>query len=281
MFKITKKKILAQSIKLIEVLAPEIAAKGQAGQFIILRIDENGERIPLTLADFDRQQGTITLIYQEVGRTTLELGRLEPGDFILDLVGPLGKSSEIEKYGTVVCVGGGVGVAPIYPITRALADADNHIISIIGARSNNHLILADEMEKVSEKLYIATDDGTTGHKGFVTDILKGIIDSEIQIDLVLAIGPMVMMKAVSELTRPYDIKTVVSLNPIMVDGTGMCGACRVAVGQETKFACVDGPEFDGHQVNWSVAQIRGRMFVEEEQLAMKGCNSGGDCHCQK
>ncbi len=281
MFKITKKKILAQSIKLIEVLAPEIATKGQAGQFVILRIDENGERIPLTLADFNRQEGTITLIYQEVGRTTAELGRLEPGDYILDLVGPLGKPSEIEKYGTVICVGGGVGVAPIYPITRALSGADNHIISIIGARSNKHLILAEEMETVSEKLYIATDDGTEGQKGFVTDILKQLIDSKMQIDLVVAIGPLVMMKAVSQLTRPYNIKTIVSLNPIMVDGTGMCGACRVAVGQETKFACVDGPEFDGHQVNWSVAEIRARMFAEEEQLAMKGCNSGGDCHCQK
>ncbi len=281
MFKITKKMTLAQSIKLIEVLAPQLASKAQPGQFIILRIDENGERIPLTLADCDGQEGTITLIYQEVGRTTLELGRLESGDYILDLVGPLGKPSEIERYGTVVCVGGGVGVAPIYPITRALANAENNIISVIGARSNKHLILAEEMQRVSEKLHIATDDGSLGHKGFVTDILQQIVDSGVQIDLVVAIGPLVMMKAVSELTRPYNIKTVVSLNPIMVDGTGMCGACRVAVGQETKFACVDGPEFDGHQVNWSVAETRARMFADEEQLAMKGCYSGGDCHCQK
>jgi len=280
MFKIIKKKILAQSIKLIEVVAPEIASKAQAGQFIILRIDENGERIPLTVADFNRQEGTITLIYQEVGRTTLDLGQMESGDFILDMVGPLGKPSEIEKYGTVICVGGGVGVAPIFPITRALANRDNRIISIIGARSNKHLILAEEMESVSDKLYIATDDGTSGQKGFVTDILKQIIDSEMHVDLVVAIGPLVMMKAVSELTRPYKIKTVVSLNPIMVDGTGMCGACRVLVGKDTKFACVDGPEFDGHLVDWAIAESRARMFVEEEKIAMKGYCSGGECHCQ-
>jgi ferredoxin--NADP+ reductase len=281
MFEIKNKQILAQSIKQIEVSAPELAAKAQAGQFVILRIDETGERIPLTLADFDREMGTITLIYQEVGRTTLDLGRLEAGDYLLDLVGPLGKPSEIEKYGTVVCVGGGVGIAPIYPITRELARAGNKIISIIGARSKDHLILAEEMQSISENLYIATDDGTLGHKGFVTDILKEIIDRGEEIDLVVAIGPLVMMKAVSELTRPYEIRTVVSLNPIMVDGTGMCGACRVAVGQATKFACVDGPEFDGHQVNWSVAEIRARMFVEEEKQAMVGCGSGGECQCQK
>ncbi len=281
MFKIVNKQILAQSIKKIEVLAPELAAKAKAGQFIILRIDETGERIPLTLADFDSEMGTISLIYQEVGRTTIDLGRLESGDYLQDLVGPLGQASEIEEYGTVVCVGGGVGVAPIYPITRALANADNHIISVIGARSKDHLILAEEMQTVSEKLYIATDDGTLGHKGFVTDILKQIIDKGIQIDLVVAIGPLLMMKAVSELTKPYGIKTVVSLNPVMVDGTGMCGACRVAVGQATKFACVDGPEFDGHQVDWSLAETRARMFVEEEKQAMEGCGSGGECHCQK
>jgi ferredoxin--NADP+ reductase len=202
MFEIKNKQILAQSIKQIEVSAPELAAKAQAGQFVILRIDETGERIPLTLADFDREMGTITLIYQEVGRTTLDLGRLEAGDYLLDLVGPLGKPSEIEKYGTVVCVGGGVGIAPIYPITRELARAGNKIISIIGARSKDHLILAEEMQSISENLYIATDDGTLGHKGFVTDILKEIIDRGEEIDLVVAIGPLVMMKAVSELTHP-------------------------------------------------------------------------------
>jgi ferredoxin--NADP+ reductase len=188
MFEIKNKQILAQSIKQIEVSAPELAAKAQAGQFVILRIDETGERIPLTLADFDREMGTITLIYQEVGRTTLDLGRLEAGDYLLDLVGPLGKPSEIEKYGTVVCVGGGVGIAPIYPITRELARAGNKIISIIGARSKDHLILAEEMQSISENLYIATDDGTLGHKGFVTDILKEIIDRGEEIDLVVAIG---------------------------------------------------------------------------------------------
>jgi len=280
MFKILKKKILAQSIKLIDVLAPEIAAKGQPGQFIILRIDENGERIPLTIADFNREQGTLTLIFQEVGRSTIDLGKLEEGDTIRDIVGPLGKSSEIEKFGKVICIGGGVGIAPIYPITRALKNAGNEIVSIIGARSKDHLILAEEMQAVSDVLHITSDDGTVGQKGFVTDILNQIIESKSQIDLVMAIGPLVMMKAVSELTRSYNIKTVVSLNPIMVDGTGMCGACRVTIGKDTKFACVDGPEFDGHLVDWSVAASRARMFQEEEKIAIGTC-SGGECQCQK
>jgi len=280
MFKILRKKVLAPSIKLIEVLAPEIAAKAQPGQFIILRTDGKGERVPLTIADFNREKGFLTFIFQEVGRTTLDLGKLEEGDSILDLVGPLGKASEIAKFGDVICIGGGVGVAPVHPITRALKEAGNKITSIIGARTKDHLILAEEMKAVSDSLYIATDDGSAGRKGFVTDVLQGIIQDGAQPDLVIAIGPLVMMKAVSELTRPHKIKTIVSLNPIMVDGTGMCGACRVSVGEETRFACVDGPEFDGHLIEWSIAELRSRMFQEEEKVALEACCSGGDCHCR-
>lgn len=281
MFEIIKKENLAESIKLFEVAAPEIAAKAQPGQFIILRIDEKGERIPLTIADFNRKKGTLVLIFQEVGRSTIEMGRMEQGDEILDLVGPLGKASEIEKYGRVVCIGGGVGVAPVYPITRALKEAGNEVIAIIGARSENYLILKDEMTAVSDQLYITSDDGSVGQKGFVTEVLQKILAEESSVDLIVAIGPMPMMKAVSEVSRPYGVKTTVSMNPIMVDGTGMCGACRVAVGNETKFACVDGPEFDGHLIDWTLAQNRSRMFKAEEKIASEHSCSGGECQCQK
>ncbi len=279
MFKIVRKQVLSQTIKLIEVSAPEIAAKVQAGQFAILRISENGERIPLTIADFNREDGTITFIFQEVGHTTINLGKLESGDHILDLVGPLGMPSQISDFGTVVCVGGGIGVASIYPIARALANKGNRIISIIGARSKDDLILADEIEKVSDKLYITTEDGALGQKGLVTDVLKGIID-EAQIDLVVATGPVAMMKAVSEMTRPANIRTTVSINSTMVDGTGMCGACRVEVNKEAKFACVDGPEFDGHLVDWDIVEIRSRTFIDKEKMVMEGCTGGG-CSCQR
>lgn len=282
MFKIIEKEVLAPAIKLFKVSAPEIAAKAQPGQFIILRRDEKGERIPLTIADFDREKGLLTLIFQEVGRSTKELGELNEGDSILDLVGPLGKPSRIEKFGRVICVGGGVGVAPVYPITRAMQQAGNEVISIIGARNAESLILEQEMRAVSDQLYVVTDDGSAGMKGFVTTKLQEIL-AEGKPDLVVAIGPLVMMQAVSELTRPYQIKTVVSLNSIMVDGTGMCGACRVPVGDKTKFACVDGPEFDGHQVDWATAAMRARMFTDEEKKAMNGYHhcSGGECQCQK
>jgi ferredoxin--NADP+ reductase len=281
LFEIIKKDILAPAIKLFKVSAPEIAAKAQPGQFIILRMDEKGERIPLTIADFDRDKGLLTLIFQEVGRSTKELGELNREDFILDLVGPLGKPSEIEKFGRVICVGGGVGVAPVYPITRAMKQAGNEVISIIGARNAESLILEQEMKEVSDQLYIVTDDGSAGMKGFVTTKLQELI-AEGKPDLIVAIGPLVMMQAVSELTRPYKIKTVVSLNSIMVDGTGMCGACRVPVGQKTKFACVDGPEFDGHQVDWAIAAMRARMFTDEEKKAMDGYHhAGGECQCRK
>lgn len=281
MFAITKKEVLAPAIKLFEVSAPEIAAKAQPGQFIILRMDEKGERIPLTIADLDRDKGLLTLIFQEVGRSTLELGELNEGDSIVDLVGPLGRPSEIEKLGRVICVGGGVGVAPVYPITRAMQQAGNEVIAIIGARTGDSLILENEMKTVSDKLYVVTDDGSAGTKGFVTTKLKEVL-AEKKPDLVVAIGPLVMMQAVSELTRPEQIKTVVSLNSIMVDGTGMCGACRVPVGGKTKFACVDGPDFDGHQVDWEIAAIRARMFVDEEKIALDQYHhAGGECQCRK
>ncbi len=281
LFKIVQKVVLAPSLKLFEVLAPDIAARVQPGQFIILRMNERGERIPLTVADFDRSQGLITLIFQEVGRSTSDLGQMEVGDYILDVVGPLGMPSAIEKLGRVVCIGGGVGVAPVYPITRALKLAGNEVISIIGARSQDYLILTDEMQAVSDSLRIATDDGSAGERGFVTDILRKVIENNGPVDLVVAIGPLNMMKAVAELTRPWGIKTMVSMNTIMVDGTGMCGACRVAVGEKTMFACVDGPEFDGHLVDWNIAQMRARMFEREEKAAIEACSCGGDGQCQK
>lgn len=284
MYEIKRKALLANNIKLFEIFAPEIARKAQAGQFVIVRQHEKAERIPLTIADFDRNQGTITIIFQEVGRSTIDLGQLKKGDYILDFVGPLGKESEISKYGRVVCIGGGVGVAPLYPIAKRLHGEGNYIVSVIGARSWEDLIWEEKMRAVSDALYITTDDGSYGEKGFVTDILKRIIGSE-EIDAVIAIGPLVMMEAVSEITRPHGIKTVVSLNPIMLDGTGMCGACRVQIGQETKFACVDGPEFDGHLVDWDNAKRRAKMFLQEEKIALEvlryNCSEGGAHACQK
>ncbi len=278
MFRIRSKEVLGPDLKLMVVEAPEIAAKAQPGQFIILRDQEYGERIPLTVADFDRQEGTITIIFQEVGRSTRDLGLMEAGDFILDFAGPLGMESEVENFGKVICVGGGVGVAPVYPITRALKEAGNYVVSIIGARTKDMLILEEEMSKVSHQLMIMTDDGSYGEKGFVTDPLRKLLSQDTY-NRVVAIGPLVMMKAVSEVTKEFGVKTIVSLNPIMVDGTGMCGACRVGVAGETRFACVDGPEFDGHEVDWALAEQRGRMFLAQEKIADKA--HGGGCRCQK
>lgn len=282
MYEIVEKSILAPGIKLFEIYAPLISRKAKPGQFVIVRKDEWGERIPLTIADHNQESGTVTIIFQEVGRSTLELGKLEKGDKVLDFVGPLGKESEIENYGTVVCIGGGVGVAPLYPVTRALYEKGNRIISIIGARSAEYLIWKDKMEKVSEELYVATDDGSQGVKGLVTDVLRDVMGKN-DIDRVIAIGPLPMMQAVSELTRTRGIKTIVSLNPIMLDGTGMCGACRVQIGDETRFACVDGPEFDGHLVDWENAKKRARMFIDEEREAMRAnicsCRNGGAAGC--
>ncbi|MBN2013700.1 MAG: sulfide/dihydroorotate dehydrogenase-like FAD/NAD-binding protein [Candidatus Altiarchaeota archaeon] len=269
MYKIIRKEDLSPVVKLLEVSAPLIADKAQPGQFVILRLDEEGERIPLTIADFDREKGTITVIFLEVGKTTTQLGKMVEGDKILNLIGPLGNPSEMEDFGTVVCIGGGVGVAPLYPIARALKESGNTVISIIGARCKDLLILEDEMREVSDELYITTDDGSVGHHGFVSDILKRLIEEGRIIDRVIAIGPLIMMKVVVGVTKPYDIKTIVSLNPIMVDGTGMCGSCRVIVGGEVRFACVDGPEFDGHLVDFDNLMKRNTRFLEEEAKSVE------------
>jgi ferredoxin--NADP+ reductase len=269
MYKIVGKKVIAENVKQLEIEAPLVAEETQPGQFVMLRIDEKGERIPLTIADYDRKKGTITIIFLEVGKTTKKLGTLEIGDTISTFLGPLGKPSDIRKYGTVVCVGGGIGIAPLYPIVRALKEKGNKVISILGARSKHLLLLEEEIGAYSDELYIVTDDGTKGRKGLVSDILQEFLEKGRHIDLVMAVGPVIMMKVISELTKPYKIKTLVSLNPIMIDGTGMCGSCRVIIDGETKFACVDGPEFDGHKVDFDNLMIRNRRFVEEEATALK------------
>lgn len=278
MYKILKKEDLGTNLYLFEVEAARIAKKAEAGQFIIVRKDEYAERIPLTIADFSREKGTITLIFQAVGSSTQDLAACGEGDEILDVVGPLGVASEIEPYGTVVCIGGGVGIAPIYPIARALKEAGNRVISVIGARSEDLLFWQDKMAAVSDELLVATDDGSAGRKGFVTDVLKEILEKE-KVSHVWAIGPMVMMRAVSGVTKPSGVKTIVSLNPIMVDGTGMCGACRVGVGKETKFACVDGPEFDAHLIDWDLAMKRSGLFRQEEKRSLEHKKCGGGCSC--
>jgi glutamate synthase (NADPH) small chain len=265
---IVEKRDLAPSLTLFKLYVPDIAKKVQAGQFVVLRADDYAERIPLTVAEYDRDAGLITVIFQAVGSSTQKMAKYEKGQTLLDVVGPLGKPSHIEKYGTVVCVGGGVGVAPVLPIAKALFEAGNKVISIIGARTKEMLILEDEMKAVSTELYVTTDDGTYGHHGFVTDVLKKIIEKGEKIEEVVGIGPVVMMKAVSDVTRAFNIRTIVSLNTIMVDGTGMCGCCRATIGGETKFVCVDGPEFDGHQVDFKELIARQKMYNREERRAM-------------
>jgi ferredoxin--NADP+ reductase len=248
--------------------APEIAAKARAGQFVILRIDEQGERIPPTIADLDRDADSVTIAFQEVGRSTKKLGVLEAGSEIIDLVGPLGRPSEVEPYGTVICVGGGVGIAVVYPIARALAEAGNAVLGIVGARTRDLMFWEDKMQAVCEELIVCTDDGTYGRMGLVTAPLKEILESRQDVARVWAVGPAIMMKFCAKTTAPFGVSTVVSLDPIMVDGTGMCGACRVEVGGQTRFACVDGPEFDGHQVEWDLLLARQGMYLEEEKKAM-------------
>lgn len=279
-FKILKKQELVPTIHLMDIHAPRIARKAQPGQFVILRIDETGERIPLTIADFERKKGTITMIFQAMGKTTTQLSTLNSGDELMDFIGPLGNQAHIENEGTVILIGGGVGVAPVFPQARAFREAGNKVISIIGARSANLLLWEDKMREVSNELYITTDDGTKGHHGFVTDIVKKILESGEKIDRIIAIGPPVMMRAVAGVTRPFNVKTIVSLNSIMVDGTGMCGACRVLVGNETKFACVDGPEFDAHLVDFTLLMNRLAIYQPEEKLAFEKykCQREG-CKC--
>ena len=266
---IVEKKELAPRIKEIKVYNPRIAAKARAGQFVIVKVGEEGERIPLTIADWDREKGLITIVFQEVGVSTYKLGRLGVGDVITDVVGPLGNPSEIEKFGTVVCVGGGVGIAAIYPMAKELKKAGNRVISIIGARNKDLLIYEEEMRRVSDELRITTDDGSKGRKGFVSDELRDLLNSGLKVDRVIAVGPAIMMKTCADVTRPFNVKTIVSLNSLMLCGMGMCGACRVEVGGKTRFVCVDGPDFDAHQVNFDVLIKRLNAYKAEEQLALR------------
>lgn len=271
MFKILAKQELAKDITKIIVEAPQIVRKAKAGQFVVMIIDENGERIPLTLADWNKQEGTISLIFQKVGFTTRKLGGLKVGENIAHILGPLGHPTEIERFGRVVCIGGGVGIAEVYPVAKAFKEEDNQVIGIIGSRSKDLLILEDEMSKICNELFVTTDDGSYGQRGLVTDRLKEILDRQTgrpiarQTDLVYAIGPVPMMKAVSQITRNYGVKTIASLNPIMVDATGMCGACRCTVAGKTVFGCVDGPDFDGHQIDFDELAERLKLFKQEEE----------------
>ncbi len=269
MNKIIRKEKLSADIKLYVVETPQIALKALPGQFVVIRICETCERIPLTIADSDPAAGTITMIVQEVGKTTRRMGLIEVGDTIVDVAGPLGNPSEIENFGTVVIIGGGIGIAPIYPIVRAMKKAGNRVITIIGTRCGDLLFYLDQLGAVSDELLITTDDGSRGRKGFVTEELQRLIDGGTKIDRVVAIGPTIMMKMVSEVTRPYKIPTIVSLNSIMVCSTGMCGSCRVEVDGETKFACVDGPEFDGHKVNFDLLMQRLDMYTSQERESDK------------
>lgn len=268
MNKIVEARFLAPDVKLFRIEAPKIAEKRKAGQFIILRVHENGERIPLTIADSNSNEGTITLIVQGIGKTTKYLNSLNAGDFIRDLVGPLGRASHVENFGTAVSIGGGVGTAIAFPTAVALKQAGNHVISIIGGRTKEFVILEDEMRAYCDEVYPTTDDGSYGFHGFVTNKLQQLIDEGNKIDFVLAIGPIPMMSAVAEVTRPYNIKTVVSLNPIMIDGTGMCGGCRAIVDGKTVFVCVDGPEFDAHKVNFKILNQRNKTYNEQEKISL-------------
>ncbi|HOB35005.1 MAG: sulfide/dihydroorotate dehydrogenase-like FAD/NAD-binding protein [Firmicutes bacterium] len=267
MNKIIERQDLATSLKKFVVEAPMIARRAQPGQFVMLRVHEQGERIPLTIADFDRERGTITLVAQEVGRTTRLLGRLNEGDYILDLLGPLGEPTAHPEGKNAVCIGGGVGIAPVYPEAKELHQKGYNVTSIIGARTSELLFFEEEMAAVSNELFVATDDGSKGHHGFVTDILQKLIDEGRPIDFVIAVGPIPMMKAVADLTRKYGIKTIVSLNSMMVDGTGMCGGCRVTVGGEVKFTCVDGPSFDAHLLDFDEQMRRLCMYREQEKMS--------------
>jgi len=269
MFRIISRETLAAKIHLFKIEAPAIARKALAGQFVVIRIDERGERIPLTLADWDGKEGSVTVVFMEVGATTFRLALLKAGDFIADFVGPLGVPSHIDKFGTVVCVAGGVGTASITPIAKALKEKGNKVISILGARSKDLLFWEDKLRNASHQLIVTTDDGTYGRKGVVTEPLKELLVSEEKVDRVIAIGPTIMMKFCALTTQPFGVKTIVSLNPIMVDGTGMCGCCRISVGGVTRFTCVDGPDFDGHQVDWDLLSARQRSYLDEEKRSFE------------
>ncbi len=277
MYKIVRKEILNPSVVLMDIEAPYIARKAEPGQFIIFRIDEAGERIPLTIADYDREKGTVTIIFQIVGKSTRALSEMSEGEALLDFVGPLGVASHLEGYKKVAVIGGGLGAAIAYPQAKKLHALGAEVHAITGFRNKDLIILEKEMEIVSDRLVVATDDGSNGNKGFVTNVLKQLIDEGNKYDLVIAIGPLVMMRAVSNLTREYGIKTLVSMNPIMIDGTGMCGGCRLTVGGKTKFACVDGPDFDGHEVDFDEAMRRQGMYKKQEgkSTELHACKLGG------
>ncbi len=265
---IIAKENLTPVTKLFEVQAPAVARKARPGQFVIVRLHEQGERIPLTVADYDRERGTITLVVQEVGKTTMEMGTMQVGDRFASFTGPLGIPSEIKHYGTVICVGGGFAIAPIYPIARALKEAGNTVLSIIGVRTKELLFWEDKMRAVSDELIVCTDDGSYGRQARTPDPMKELLEAR-SIDHIWAIGPAIMMKFCALASQPFGVPTTVNLNSIMVDGTGMCGACRVQVGGQTRFACVDGPEFDGHQVDWDLALSRQQMYLKEEGQAVE------------
>jgi len=277
MYRIIEARFLAENVKLFRIEAPEIVRARRAGQFVIVRIENNGERIPLTIADSSIKDGTITLVVQEVGKTTFIMNRLEKGDSILDVVGPLGKPTHIENFGTAVCVGGGIGLAVVLPIAKALKKAGNHVVSIMGFRSKDLLILEEEIRNVSDKVIITTDDGSYGEKGFVTQPLQRILETGQDVNIAYAISPMIMMYNVTKVTRPFDVLTYVSLYPIMVDGTGMCGGCRVTVDNKMKFACVDGPEFDGHKVDFNELIARLGTYSIKEKAAYEKVK---DKHCK-
>ena len=277
MYKILLRQDLVPDIHLFKVAAPNVAKKAQPGQFVVIRIDERGERIPLTIADWDREEGSVTIVFMEVGTTTHRLALLEAGDFIADFIGPLGLPTHIEKFGTVVCVAGGFAVATIVPIARAMRDKGNRVISIMGARNKSLIFWEGGLRSVSDQLIVTTDDGSYARKGVVTEPLKELLETGEKIDRVIAIGPSIMMKFCAKTTQPFGIKTIVSLNPIMVDGTGMCGCCRVSVGGVTKFTCVDGPDFDGHQVDWDLLFARQRIYLDEEKRSLEQWQSQFSC----
>ena len=276
MYKILHREDLTPNIHLFKILAPAVAKKARAGQFVILMVDEKGERFPLTIADWDREEGSVTIVFMEVGKSTRKLATLQAGDAISAFIGPLGMATEIDKVGTVVCVAGGFATAIVVPVARALKQAGNRVISIMGFRSKDLMFWEDKLQEVSDELIICTDDGTYGRKTLVTEPLREVLETNKDVHLCVVIGPTNMMKFASETTRPFGIKTIVSLNPIMVDGTGMCGGCRVQIGGKTKFTCVDGPEFDGHLVDWDVLMARQKSYLDEESISTELW----ECSCQ-
>ncbi|MBI4294694.1 MAG: sulfide/dihydroorotate dehydrogenase-like FAD/NAD-binding protein [Chloroflexi bacterium] len=269
MHRILEKEDLTPNIHRLDIEAPAVARKAQAGQFVVIRIDEAGERIPLTIADWDREAGKVTVVFMEVGKTTRKLATLGAGDSLANFAGPLGLPTHIEKFGTVACVAGGFAIATIVPIARALKQAGNEVVSIMGFRTRSLVFWEDRLSSFSDRLIVTTDDGSYGHKGVVTEPLKELLDKAAKVDRVIAIGPSIMMKFASRTTQPYGVKTIVSLNPIMVDGTGMCGCCRVEVGGVTRFTCVDGPDFDGHLVDWDLLLSRQRTYLEQEKESLR------------